>query len=1537
MKRFTILFFLVAALALLVTPVIAGKAGEKKKLTPVASIQPSAMQRVDEEESNPMWLRQLEAQREEIEAAKYRQEPKRLSGVAGLSGLKQIGVGKDYEKLSAAVADLNSVGLDGDLIFEFTDAAYTDTGVTIGSYTGNGSFTVTFRPATGVSTVITFSGGSSGNLWGVRLNGANNVIWDGRDPVSGTGRNITLAVDTTAGQQNRSVVRVLGGTDNYTFRNLVMLGRRASNIASPADIVVHSSTGANNSVNYSYIDNELKRGGGAFNIAAGGSGANPRDVNVTIEGNVLGGGSSTNILDHLNLSGIFISYLENVTIHDNLVDGVRSNSTPAGIYLFTGVVNADVRNNRISNIQIISGGGTLRGIAVRNERTWRSTAVFSNNAVYNLKHLAGGSVWSMIFFTTNPGGVTVYAYYNTFNPNTGSESGSTYGLNGNFFGLGGQPGDGSYADSAYFYNNIFQVSRLSGSNYPVGVFGTNANPDCFPNANTVLVMDHNVLYSGTGLVGFAPIPSEAGCVNAYLYSDIQTWRDSTGMELNGKFGENVFAADGYHISQAVGDLSAADSAAMPIVSKTTDIDGEVRDATYPDAGADEFVNTPVTNDGGPVVITAPTELGIPSNAPADGAVTVKNYGIVPIDIPVRLVVTAPDLTEIYNQVVTAEGVPANSTASVTFEAIPFGAAGDYTLTATTEVPGDERPFNDGPISRTQIVVVSFDGTKYSNDFESNVDGWVGTGDFELGTFTELGGPHSGTKAWKTKIGGRYGNAKHSQIGSPFFDLTNNPSPQVSFWTSIRTEPSWDAAIFEYTTDGGATWVQAGTLNDPDGTNWYNTNVYANAAGDVDCFDNANASNVLPPFPVGPKWTSNGDCHGADTATGPFGWYYHSLSLPQLAGLPAVRFRYRTMQDAATADSGWAFDDFEIKGLTGITGTVFYDNNSNGTQDVGESGIAGVTVSVTGDLSTSTVTDESGNYVIPVQPGNYTVQSFGPGTNTAPGGAGTIDVVVVQDSTTTANFGWYYPAVVKGGYVWYDQNGNQTEDGGEPKQPGVVINVGGATDTTDENGAWQVIVNNPGTYNVTVASEAYAMSFPKTAYSVTVANGDTVTVGNIGVTGAAYLKAFRTATMNDWATAVDAKGKPKAIKCKPDKVTFKFQLTAPGDATGLTVKIGMVSSGSVTDASKSTTYTTWTDAKEVTYTGSISEGQVIQIEGTGSKGKYVKPSYKWETSPKATKGKVTAFIEHLLRYPMPNLNNVGEELGSWPTIGNSSGASSVIHPKYKDVQKSLNSKGMLHTGDPGCLDVFANSKPISKQQKSLPALKHDNKLFAEALTLGLNLKASETEKFPSGLGALVWQGGGIAEGMTIDEIFAAVNSYLGCDTVAQNDTTGSIANEWYNVLVAIDTAFAGALDTVSWNCTMLEMTGVKTVKEVSYLRANPGTIPARVGPKPFTGSYAPARYALQQNYPNPFNPTTTIQFDLVDDALVTLKVYNMLGQEIATLINNELYEYGENEIEFDASGLPSGVYFYRLTVQPIADEDGVAQPAITQVKKMLLLK
>jgi hypothetical protein len=73
---------------------------------------------------------------------------------------------------------------------------------------------------------------------------------------------------------------------------------------------------------------------------------------------------------------------------------------------------------------------------------------------------------------------------------------------------------------------------------------------------------------------------------------------------------------------------------------------------------------------------------------------------------------------------------------------------------------------------------------------------------------------------------------------------------------------------------------------------------------------------------------------------------------------------------------------------------------------------------------------------------------------------------------------------------------------------------------------------------------------------------------------------------------------------------------------------------------------------------------------------------------------------------------------------------------------------------------------------------------------------------------------------------------------------------------------------------------------------------------------PKVYALEQNYPNPFNPSTTIEYALPSRSHVTLTVFNTLGQQVATLVEGEM-EAGYHEAVFDASGLASGLYLYRL--------------------------
>jgi hypothetical protein len=113
-------------------------------------------------------------------------------------------------------------------------------------------------------------------------------------------------------------------------------------------------------------------------------------------------------------------------------------------------------------------------------------------------------------------------------------------------------------------------------------------------------------------------------------------------------------------------------------------------------------------------------------------------------------------------------------------------------------------------------------------------------------------------------------------------------------------------------------------------------------------------------------------------------------------------------------------------------------------------------------------------------------------------------------------------------------------------------------------------------------------------------------------------------------------------------------------------------------------------------------------------------------------------------------------------------------------------------------------------------------------------------------------------------------------------------------------FAGTLGAGVWQRTLAEM--------VTSSQESSGPIP---------GSFE-----LCQNYPNPFNPSTTIRYALPERSHVTLTIFNTLGEVVANLVGGE-QEAGYHEVVFDASGLSSGVYFYRLRAKDVVQTKRLA--------------
>jgi len=124
--------------------------------------------------------------------------------------------------------------------------------------------------------------------------------------------------------------------------------------------------------------------------------------------------------------------------------------------------------------------------------------------------------------------------------------------------------------------------------------------------------------------------------------------------------------------------------------------------------------------------------------------------------------------------------------------------------------------------------------------------------------------------------------------------------------------------------------------------------------------------------------------------------------------------------------------------------------------------------------------------------------------------------------------------------------------------------------------------------------------------------------------------------------------------------------------------------------------------------------------------------------------------------------------------------------------------------------------------------------------------------------------------------------------------------------------------------------------------NPGSYSYRLKQIDFDGSFkyyelaetieigSPQAFYLSQNFPNPFNPATQIDFSLATDSKVTLNVYSLLGEKVATIVNSNLTA-GVHQVNFDAANLNNGVYFYRI------EANGNDGTNFTNVKKMILLK
>ncbi len=315
------------------------------------------------------------------------------------------------------------------------------------------------------------------------------------------------------------------------------------------------------------------------------------------------------------------------------------------------------------------------------------------------------------------------------------------------------------------------------------------------------------------------------------------------------------------------------------------------------------------------------------------------------------------------------------------------------------------------------------------------------------------------------------------------------------------------------------------------------------------------------------------------------------------------------------------------------------------------------------------------------------------------------------------------------------------------------------------------------------------------------------------------------------------------------------------------------------------------------------------------------------------GNLTVYYEPYLEEPCPTPQSGGEELLLYSssgdvvdviyamdrTVGELSNTELLYaEAEVKFISADYNSAGTIYN------QITASNEPISVKLKayqrlyeigrltSQPAAYFSN-LYGVFTSAGQNTENKLHKKILNQLGSLSLIGK--------QEIPAAIGEF---DLVIQQNPNTTEA-----VYAEIDAITASLLLDGSDSTLMKGAAGKYLVKGGqgyfdklnNLLINNFGS-----GKEKTTDVVIPKDFTLYQNYPNPFNPATTIRYDLPKQSIVELTIFDILGRKVKTIINNESKQAGRYEVSFNASSLPSGVYFYRITAGDYVS-----------TKKMLLVK
>jgi hypothetical protein len=696
--------------------------------------------------------------------------------------------------------------------------------------------------------------------------------------------------------------------------------------------------------------------------------------------------------------------------------------------------------------------------------------------------------------------------------------------------------------------------------------------------------------------------------------------------------------------------------------------------------------------------------------------------------------------------------------------------------------------------------------------------------------------------------------------------------------------------------------------------------------------------------------------------------------------PATEIYTITIPDLNTDSPGNNFGNYFSPLTNSIMGQKFNDRDRNGVMDPGDVGVGGFKIQLYRkgagpgyNLYRTRTTDSSGFYQFLSLPADTFRVKEVPRQGWWQSYPDSSHSLILNSGETldSVDFGNY--EIVTGslsGNKYNDADTSGSKDGGETGLSGWDVVVTGSTyfntsvsalATTDGSGNYSFAGLWPGNY---VVSEVWKSGWRQTQpadfapYFVNLGVEENMTGIDFGnVADNEFSVSFRTFLPESIALAVDKKLKHKPVPNISDKTEFWYMPRNEFSDSAIGARIKFFTPyqpGSLSTVPPATITPVGTSNKviDLVFSTALQQNDSIVIHGFTKKPAAFSGQHTFRFNDSSHSGGWTT-ITSLPRNPLPNALNLLEgAAGNGLKVG-LGGPHSVVHLTWKDIVKSLWMKpDRMHIGDPRCLDKFAGTtRSIKKQQRYLTPTKGNNKLFAELIALQANIRGSDLLILPGGFGNLVFDDttgeSSALNGLTIREIAAKADSFMSSykDTVPAipcampAGLAGLSVDSLYAKIRKINSAFSGPVDTTSFG-PGLKFAPVAPLSSVPFLRFDAAAAQraSYLIESQYYSEFVPEEFTLYQNYPNPFNPTTTIEFYLPAQSFVTLKVYNMLGQEVATIVDREDMEDGYQELNFDASNLSSGVYFYRLVAEGIPDEEaGIAGQTFTSIKKMVLMK